>query len=280
MAGLHRPAVRCLREGLSRSGGKEQADLESIGEEIRNAIQPSNGASVGWSFLRFLGSLVSAGLMLDPAAAGVRAAFQVFLSTVDLINQLQGETNGPPVGDRVKSRVEELALQVATRLVGTADSLDRIHQVIASDYGRLKELGSVANSPEWSVDIPDVTSKLTLGAKAFFSTQLLPIPWGVYALEPGPSSLNPDLTPDGCSLSGYGQIFKGAPATAQLSWMGDFPRDKYDAGIPTQFVLGTHDLHYHTAAYPPAALTNAIFRTVDRNGYGVQLARFVWIAKC
>jgi hypothetical protein len=263
-------------KALARSGGQQQADLLSIGEEIRKSIKPDTDLELAYSIARFLGNLLSAGLLLDPATAPIRAVWQAFLSIVDLAQAVHGDASGPPLGDQVKSKVQDLASQVANRLAGTANGLDRLHQVIASDYGRLRALGSEADSPRWRVDIPDVTSKLTLGAKAFFATQLFPIPWNVYALEPA-THFPSGLTPDTCN-TGSGMVFKGAPPTAYFNWIGDFTRDGYHGLFPTVFVFGPHRLQYHTDAYPPASLTNSIFHTVDRNGYGVQMVRFLWTA--
>ncbi len=60
--------------------------------------------------------------------------------------------------------------------------------------------------------------------------------------------------------------------------MGDFDVQDTHGGFPSQFVLGTHELHLATSAFPSATVTDAMFRPVDRNGYGLQLSRFVWTA--
>jgi hypothetical protein len=92
--------------------------------------------------------------------------------------------SGTPLGDQVTSKVEDLASEVTERLFDTANGLDRLRQVIISDYGRLQALGPVVNDKEWSLDKADTATRLTAAARAFYYSELMPIPYGVYALIP------------------------------------------------------------------------------------------------
>jgi hypothetical protein len=87
-------------------------------------------------------------------------AFGVLASSYDLANAIASE-KGAPVGDRISTKVDDLASEVADNLFGTANALDRIGDVVISDYGRLKALGSVADGPGRAIDVPTTTSNLT-----------------------------------------------------------------------------------------------------------------------
>jgi hypothetical protein len=60
-----------------------------------------------------------------------------------------------------------------------------------------------------------------------------------------------------------------------MEWLGGYDRDGYknDRG---RFILGTHSLSIRYYAYPPATLTDQMFRSTTQNGWGVQLPEFVW----
>ena len=171
-------------QAFSRSGPVQQAELESLGTAIEQAIKPGNhGGEIVWTVGGFLGNLTSAGLVLDPEGAAALAAWEALVTVYELTRELMGDTGGVPVGEQVESKVGELALDLTKKLEASSDGVERLRQVIISDWGRLRAVGSVAGTPGWTVDVPTVKAKLTNSAGAFFSSQLLPIPYGVHLLE-------------------------------------------------------------------------------------------------
>jgi hypothetical protein len=265
-------------KALNRSGNEQLVDLQTIGEKIRTAVAPDDGAEIAWSVGGFVGNLTSAGLILlsGPEGPLVLAAWEALVTVYELVRELIGDTSGTPAGDKVTTKMQELSSEVATRLSATANGLDRLRDVIISDYGRLKALGSVAGGPGWSVDVPTTTSTLTTAANAFFSSELMPVafrPWEMRA-----TTTFGDPTTEGCNVPGYGHSFRGAPATSWLNWHRSDPlgysiREPGDTPV---WALGKYSWSASQYAYPPAGLTDTTFRSQDQGGYGVQLHRFFW----
>jgi hypothetical protein len=99
-----------------------------------------------------------------------------------------------------------------SRLVGTLtrNSLVGIRQVINSDYGRLKALGSVASSRDWTVVDTDLVERLRNASRGSFSSELMPVAYGVHSLQKRSTSW--ELTEaDGISCRSFG---------AAESWVG------------------------------------------------------------
>lgn len=259
---------------FSRSGPVQQAELESLGKAIEEAIKPGDGGEIVWSVGGFLGNLISAGLVLDPEGAAVLAAWEALVTVYELTRELIGETGGVPVGEQVESKVGELALDLTKKLEASADGVERLRQVIVSDWGRLQAVGSVAGTPGWTVDVPTVKAKLTSSAGSFFSSQLLPIPYGVHDLEG--TGFNAEPTAENCYTLNFGHTYRGAPETAKLQWMGDFDFQEARGGFPSPFVLAVHSPSALRYSYPPAEITDQMFRPQVQGGYGIHLPQYVW----
>ena len=100
--------------------------------------------------------------------------------------------------------------------------------MIDSDYGRLKALGSVANSRDWSVNDAELVERLRNTSRASFASVLMPVAYGVHALQRRHASW--ELTEaDGISCRSFGaaQAWVGTPDSVQIAWMGNFDRDGY-----------------------------------------------------
>ena len=258
------------KDAFNRSGAIQQFDLQKIGEAIRTSVGPENDAEIGWSVGGLVGNLISAGLVfaaVTPEGTAALAAWEALVAVYELVRDLVGES-GAPVGDQVASKVSELASDVANRLFDTANGLDRLRQVIVSDYGRLQALGPVANDPEWNIDLPTAATSLRTAAQAFFSWELMPVVYEVYALVGSDD-------PETCRDALYGHTWRGAPASAQMMWMGgyDLFGEKHQQA---RFLLGQHHLSIRYYAYPPKEVSDPIFSPVKQGGYGVQLPRFIW----
>jgi hypothetical protein len=211
-----------------------------------------------------------------PEGPAILAGWEAMVVVYELVRELVSGDSGTPVGDQVTSKVEDLASKVTERLFDTANGLDRLRQVVISDYGRLQALGPVVNNADWSIDRADTATRLTAAARAFFYSELMPIPYGVYALVPK-YPYNFDGNPDHCYDQKYGWTWQGAPATAQMTWTGGFDLDGESAQEgSTPFVLGKHSLSVKSYSYPPKTLTDPMFLPVKQGGAGVQLPEFIW----
>jgi hypothetical protein len=272
-----------FEKALGRSGPVQGAMLYLIGERIRTAVGADNSAEIGWSVGGFVGNLISAGLVLatGPAAGPALAAWEALVVIYELARELTSEAGGAPAGDEFGSTVEHLSLDVANQLAATANGLDRLRDVIISDYGRLQALGTAAMGRGWNVDVPNTTDQLTTSASAFFSSELVPVLYGVHAMY-DKNGQHWRTTPDGCAEQLYGRTWEGVPASAWMWWNADFERDGYHGWpFPTLFALGRHSLSIKYYAYPPAEVVDPMFTPPTRNvygqdGYGLQLSRFVW----
>jgi hypothetical protein len=251
---------------LSRSSNKQQANLQAIGTAIQTAIAPPAGST--FEILTALGNYMlmgfeAFGVLLAPEVLiGIEAAAAVFELATTLASDL---TTDKPLSDQIKAKVDDLASEVADRLFNSVNAMDRVRDVVNSDYGRLQALGNLSG---WSIDRPTLASRLTDAANTFFSSQIMPVAYGVYALVG-------DDNPDTCRDALYGYTWRGAPQSAQMEWQGGYDLDGYknDRG---RFILGQHELSIRYYAYPPATLTDQMFRPTTQNGWGAQLPEFVW----
>jgi hypothetical protein len=272
------------KEVLGSSGNLQLVDLQQIGTKILNTIAIADtDAGVGWSLGGFVGHLISAGLAFVPGGEAVAAAWEALVAVYELVRELVSES-GPtakPVGDQVQTEVGELSHNVATQLAAAADALVRLRDVIISDYGRLQALGTQIEDDGSDVDAPTMTHNLRAAANAFFSSKLVPIPYGVHALmRVSPRGSWDDANT--CHDVGLYQ-WRGVPDTARMMWMGDFDRDGQHGWFPTLFALGEHPLRTRTYPYPPKDMTDPMFTPTTEKvgnppqyGYGMQLPRFMW----
>jgi hypothetical protein len=257
-------------QALGRSGSGQAAQLQSIGDTIRKSVSPPPDASIATHIALFLKNLIFIGV--NVASGGAAVPFTSGLSAaIDLGMGLASDTAGAPLGDKINTTVTNLAVKASANLVGTANALDRIRQVIISDYGRLKALGTVANTKGWTVDIPNVTTDLNTAADAYFRSELMPVAYNLWYLSP--TNFNPGPTTDNCFILGYGHSFRGAPATTQMTFHGSFDGAQ---GIENQLALGKQTWTASQYAYPPAALTDSMFRPRAQNGDGLYLPDFFW----
>ena len=204
------------------------------------------------------------------------AAWEALVTVYELTRELLGETGGVPVGEQVESKVGELGTDLAKKLDASSDGVERLRQVIISDWGRLQAVGSVVDTPGWSVDVPTVKQNLTNSAGAFFSSQLLPIAYGVHDLQS--TGYNASPTADNCYTLSYGHTYRGAPDTAKLEWMGEFDFQTVHGNFPSPFVLAVHSPSLQSYSFPPAEVTDRIFLPQVQGGFGVQLSQYAWVS--
>ena len=251
---------------LTRTSGPEQANLQAIGTQIETAVTPLSSrdleiaAAVGEYVLEGFEALA---LFFAPE---VLLAAEFAADVVQLAIALASTSDGKPVGDQVKAKVDDLSAELANKVFNSVNAMDALRDVIISDYGRLKALGTLDN---WSIKRPALATALTGSANSYFSSELLPVGYEVYALVGSDD-------PETCRDAVYGHTWRGAPASAQMEWMGgyDLFGEKHQRA---RFLLGLHSLRIRYYAYPPATLTDKMFRvSTTGDGWNVYLPRFVW----
>jgi hypothetical protein len=263
------------QQALYRVGGAEHVDLQAIGKRIETDVKPTKLAEILTDVGEFL-LLAMEDVALFAPELGPLGVIEAVAAVYQITMALSTDADTSiPMGDRIKTKVDDMSLEVANRLSAAAKALDSLEQVIVSDYGRLQALGSLAGTPRWTVDPNVMAGQLRDSAKAYFYSELMPIPWGVHALK-GTQFHNSD-DPQTCRVTGYRYTFYNAPETAKLKWWGDFNVNGVRGGFfPTQFVLGRHSLTITAYAYPDPKLTNAMFLPRTQNGLGMQLSDYVW----
>ena len=262
---------------LGRTGSTELRDMKTLADNLRNAVKPSNSQVIAMRVWKYLVELAAA-IATASGQEEVAAFFDFYAATLDIGSELSSEGRSEnPLGDEIEAKADDLANEAVDRLNASADGLDSLRQVVISDYGRLKALGSVANTPSWTINRATLTHQLNLAAGRWFSSALLPVPYGVHALEEVGAKGKP--TVDNCYITEpAGHDFAGAPATSQLEFFGDYHVDSYTGHFPSLFVLAVHDLHSSEQLVMDETTANSIFRPDSQGGYGLQLQRFMWEA--
>jgi hypothetical protein len=254
---------------LDRTGNQQQVDLQTIGKNIHDAVAPPAGADIASPILQLIQSVFRLG---GPVGGTISGAIGTVASAYELGVAVASNQSGMPVGDRIDTTVDQLAAQVAANISGTAGTLDSLRDIVISDYGRLTALGSVASGPAWSFKVDTMTANLTTAAQGYFSSALVPVAYDVWYLMPG--NRNPKPTVDNCWY--YGYHFSGAPDSAQLQFHGHF-NEADDSEASHLLVLAHQQGDFSsTPWYPPKAVTDPMFRSVAKNGYGVYRPGFFW----
>ena len=255
----------------------EGKDLESLGKKIRESLeQTDDDAKIAWSIGQFVGELVATWIPEVKAAKEAAETLVAIYSFTREMVDIEYSEKQVPVSDQVDTKVVDLGHELAQRMKASSAAMIGLRQVIISDYGRLKALGSVSFSPKWSVNTGDLREGLDNTARASFSNELVPVGYGVHALESHshPSELQ---NASACNLGlVLGHQFEGGSASAEIKWMGNFSRDGYVGWWPTLLVLGKHKLASGSKAYLSPEVSDRMFRPLFKNGYGMQLARFIW----
>jgi hypothetical protein len=259
-------------KAIVRSGSTDRVNLETIGEDIRKAVEPSENGEIVTGVLNFVESIANvASLGTVGEVAGVLG------SAYELGSAIASSSNGAPVGDQITAKVSTLATAVANNVVDAQNGLDRIRDVIISNYGRLKALGPDANGPKWSIDVASMTTRLTIAANGYFSSELFPLAYRADYLSPGTFNSNP--TVDNCYIYFLGHSFVRAPKTAWVAWDARF--EGANNGTYPYFpnLLAFANRRGWSAsdyAYPPPDLTNHMFGPINKADYGLYLPDYIW----
>ena len=264
-------------KALNRSNAEGSVDLHSLGTAIHDDVDPPQE-----DLLADIGNLI---LMLAEDAAlfvtvpeggapivlavieGIAAAYEAGMSLT------QDARSGAPLGREVDTKTDDLAQQSADKLESAAKSLDSLHEVVASDYGRLKALGTAAATPQWVVNVDQLANYLTVSANGWFSSELFPVAYRIWYLNPS-FSWNDDK-PNSCYLFGYGRSWRDADSSSWLRWQAPFEGQNSNRGGDV-LALSKRSWTASQDAFPAKDLTNRTFGPMSQRGYGVAFPDFVW----
>jgi hypothetical protein len=262
---------------IARSSTDQGANLKNLGNKLKDQIAPPSTTAKVFEDIGEFFLLVFEDVALIPASVGPLAFVEAVAALYQISTSLASDTDtGEPLGTQIDKKVDDLSAEAADRLVATAGGLDRLQQVIISDYGRLKALGSVASTPAYTPDVSTVAATMSRAANQWFSSALLPLLYGVHALHLR-DIVKGEATTKNCYITlPAGYLFSKEPDSTQMKWYGAFDRDRYRGEFPTLFALGLHNLHNGPPYVPPEDLANEVFNTVGQGGFGLQLQRFIW----
>ena len=243
-----RTLFRSYETAMGRSGAQQGADLRTAGQQISKAVDPQR-SGLAAPILYLLQSIAEVGAEFL-GSPDIAPEIGLIATTYDL-GSAAATNDDAPVSQQISGRVDQLADDIATNVANSANALDGVRAVAISDYGRLKALAAVATAAQ-NVDITDLAKKLTTGADAYFATQLMPLGFYMWRLEP--NSSNQDPQPGNCLLVGY--INPPFQNIQNSAWQHVYR--SYD-GFRNYQSLILNDSYYRAGYPPPQALTHTMF---------------------
>ncbi len=275
--------IGIIQKGFTSSKDKQLPFLSQLGTSIKNQVQAPNEGLV----TPILAVLAALGDLAEESIPGVGPLIDLAAEAYDLgtaaVSQAQDDGTDPlPAGQRISTTVDNLAGDLQTRFGNASDLLDQILRVGVSDWGSMQALNGIYTSTP-GLNQTELSDNLTTGAKAYFSTTLLPVAFDLFALKPaaGPGrghQPEPNPTPDNCySDSGDGRYndydFSGAPDNAWLQF--HYPYSNWSLVLANStFASGVtfppSDADQTSPSYFP------VFKPVADGGYGVDKSTFFW----
>jgi hypothetical protein len=162
-----------LAEPFDRSALRSYVDLQKIGKEIYDSVQPSpvnNSTSFALGVVSNILKLGAfAGPPLSAAAGGLSGAFA-------LAAYLSDKRGQPILGGEITAKTSELADQLLDRFDSARKELFGLGQLIVSDYGKLMDANTHIDS-DWSLpNNPSVAADaLRTAAQQWFYQALVPV---------------------------------------------------------------------------------------------------------
>jgi hypothetical protein len=214
------------QRAIARSGSEQGVDLKTLGNRLKDQIRPPSNAAKVFEDIGEFFLLVFEDVALVPASVGPLAFVEAVAAIYQISTSLASDTDtGEPLGNKIDKKVDDLSDDAAHRLAAAADGLDRVQQVIVSDYGRLKTLGSVANTKAYSPDVSTMTATMTRAANGWFSSALMPLLYGVHGLHLR-DIVKGQATTKNCYITlPAGWLFSQEPDSAQMQWYGAYNRN-------------------------------------------------------
>ena len=261
-----------LRRGFNDSEGKQLPYLSSTGEALRDALKPPDTEILA----PILGLLAAVSEIAGEAVPEIGPYLHLVADAYE-IGTAAAEAHGDvPVGEQIEAKVSELAGEVQTSISDASENLQEILAVGVSDWGRLQALDKIASArglPRQKA----IADNLTVGAKAYFSTVLLPLAYETWSLVPAPagsSRIQDAPTPATC-FNFDGSRFREKPnpeSAPENAWVPF--RLPYATG---SLVLGRSSLQIPFAAFPPESVTQPMFAPLDPpEKLGIDKSNWFW----
>jgi hypothetical protein len=242
----------------------QYVDLGTIATKIEGAVNPgsSQGEATAYSIIQETFYLVSEALeplqdSTSPAIVGVVAA------GMGLGVALSAEQDGALDAQAVQDKSSELAADLVDRIQNTVDNLDQLRDVIVSDYGKLKTVGSNAgNIWAWNDTAQqDTINTLTLGADATFYENLMP---AAYDLWDFGSSTGGQYTCGKGGDNGIQTPFPHMPGSDYFGFITGFNTGSNGQPAPVVDYRGMAQSSFNSE--PPSSLTTPMFEPTSTAG--------------
>jgi hypothetical protein len=161
-----------LQEPFEKSGIRSYVDLQDIGKNVWDSVQPPPvDNSTSW-VLGLFGKVAALGGFAGPpissAAAGISAAF-------GLAAYLSNKAGQPILGSEIKARSSQLGSEMLDRIDLARKATTNIGMLLVSDYGKLKSAAGHVDS-DWSLPTnPQSTiDSLRTASRQWFYEALVP----------------------------------------------------------------------------------------------------------
>jgi hypothetical protein len=264
-----------LQRPFGAAGATALANLNSISQEVKEAVEPPENKNTTSSALEVLSEVVHLGGALAGGEKVERIASILgpALGLTAYFTESDGEQN--LIGPQITTTASKLGVELTARYNAAGSNLDDLGRLIVSDYRKLTEVAGKINrppvgaEPDWRLgNIGIATNELTEAAKRTIYERLLPLAypnmyqlagwanardWWCYVPWPYPDRYLFRKQDDGAQFVGrYPDAM--TVAVAKASYLGS-GGDAYVPGIPD-------------------TITNELFKPLAAGGLGLNKLEF------
>jgi hypothetical protein len=270
--------IGALSQPFAQDALADWAQVAVIAQQIDQDVGTDDSDTAESSILETVGDVLDASSYLIDAAEpelGMAAA-GLFLAA-----DVADAENGTSATDPVSASVANFGAQLAQRFEDTQTSYERIQDVIASDYGRLRTVGTLGGCPasaqncpaQWQWDgqsAEDASSSLLLTTRRQIYAAFMPLKyiyWDISAY--GVTNANQIFCTTGIHGEGY-VPFPNATPSGQIVLRDDPANQssRYVLASPNQNSDGSFDT-------PAQSLTDSLYAAPSANGLGFYAPYFL-----
>lgn len=250
-----------LQKPFLKVEGRTQIDLEKIGKDIYESVQPPPDKETGISGLGIVGKALLlgtfAGPKVSPFTSGLSAAF-------GLAAYLSNSKGQPILGAEIKTKADALRTELPDRFDLASQELLAIRLLIVSDWGKLEDAERHIKS-NWGLEDTAPESALRTASQQQFYESLIPVAY-------------PDLIqgnvdrPVGLYSGGDAQSFfcwPGQPDDAQVSATAGY--DASGNAIKNRFFFTRG---WGWTSPPTDRVFDGLFKPRNQGGLGVEKLSF------
>ena len=254
------------KEALGISGGTQGLDLQTLGDNLKNAVKPPPDAEIVAPILDLLEAIAEAGIVIFGGPEDVPIALALAAAMTDVGTVGATSAEGAPLGDTVSAKVDDLAADIGANIANGSNALNGIRSVAISDYGRLKALSALWTSARGET-VSDLATQLTIGAEGYFSTTLVPLVYDVWRLPEGQNVYD-------CQPGGHiDPPWVNAPTSSWVDFLEDY-NVQGSTRLTRVRLLNQKDAD--AGNYPLASVTDPMFLPVSQSGYGLNKSEWFW----